>query len=91
MFYGDFWCNEDPQTFLTSLPELTEAEKCYRFYLHCHSGWDAEEWYEEFENSSPEILTSWATLGKHFRIKWLNANPNILLGTPETKTYHSDI
>src|ERR1700736_3278253 len=92
MFYGDFRPNKDPQNFLThfetflaTIPELTESEKCDRFYLHCHSGWDAEEWYEEFENSSPEVLTSWTTLCKRFRIKWLDANPNILLEIPETK------
>src|SRR6202047_4685827 len=92
MFYGDFRNGEDAQTFLahfeaflTTLPAPTESEKCYRFYLHCHSGWDSEEWYKEFENSSPEVLTSWTTLRKHFHIKWLDANPNILLEIPETK------
>ena len=48
-------------------------------------GWDAEEWYEDFENSSPEVISSWSTLRKHFRIKWLGANPNVLLGITETK------
>ena len=91
MFYGDFRPNEDPQNFLThfetflaTIPELTESEKCDRFYLHCHSGWDAEEWYEIFENSSPEIIASWSTLRKHFHVKWLDANPNILLETSAT-------
>ena len=91
MFYGYFRPNEDPQNFLThfetflaTIPELTESEKCDRFYLHCHSGWDAEEWYENFENSSPEIIASWSTLRKHFHVKWLDANPNILLETSAT-------
>jgi len=86
MFHGDFRDGEDAQTFLThfeafltTLPTLTESEKCQRLYLHCHSGWDAEDWYEEFENSAPEILTSWVTLCKHFCVKWLGASLSTLL------------
>jgi len=92
MFYGDFQDGEDAQTFLThfeafltTLPTLTESEKCQRLYLHCHSGWDAEDWYEEFENSAPEILTSWVTLRKHFCVKWLGASPSTLLENSKTE------
>ena len=93
MFYGDFWPNEDVQAFLayfekdlTMWPlEPMESEKCQQFHNFLHSGWDAEEWYEEFENLAPEVLTSWATLHKHFCVKWLDASPNILLEIPEIR------
>ena len=60
-----------------------ESEKCQQFHNFLRSGWDAEEWYKEFENSVPEVLTLWATLHKHFCVKWLDASPNILLKIPE--------
>ena len=89
-FYGNFRPNEDARAFLayidTSLGEdlhAMEAEKCeiLTFYLPTYS--HAEEWYEKFENSAPEVLTLWTTLHKHFCIKWLGASPNILLEIPE--------
>ena len=49
-------------------------------YLYTNS--QAEEWYEELKDLASEALKSWATLCKHFRVKWLGANPNILLKVP---------
>ena len=62
----------------------TEAEKCeiLLFYLPTYS--HAEEWYENFENSAPEVLTLWTTLRKHFCIKWLGS-PSILLEIPKNE------
>jgi len=92
MFYGDFRKGDKPRTFLrqfeedlAELPHLSETEKCHRFYNYCRSGYDAEYWYEELERNSPKVLTSWFTLANHFRVKWLNASPNILLEIPKTK------
>ena len=87
MFYGDFRHTENPLTFLKMLeealeamPHLSESKKCEYFYLHCRSGFNAETWYE---NLAPPITTSWTTLVLHFRVKWLRANPKILLEVPE--------
>ena len=91
-FYGDLRPSEDARAFLvyidTSMaedPHATEAETCeiLSFYLPTYS--HAEEWYEKFENSVPEVLTSWTTLRKHFCIKWLGTSPNILLKIPKNK------
>jgi len=90
MFWGDFRKGDNPRTFLrgfeddlAELPHLSETEKCYRFYNYCRSGSDAEYWYEELERNSPKVLTSWFTLANHFRVKWLNASPNLLLEIPK--------
>ena len=66
--------------------EPMESEKCQQFHNFLCPGWDTEEWYKEFENSVLEVLTMWATLHKHFCVKWLNASPNILLEIPEIHT-----
>jgi hypothetical protein len=76
MFYGNY---------LAKLPHLSESEKCERFYLNCRSGFDAEDWYENLEQNSPAVTTSWPTLVLHFRVKWLQASPEILLEIPKTK------
>jgi hypothetical protein len=54
-------------------------------YNHCKSDSDAEDWYENLEKNSPEVVASWSTLVLHFRVKWLGASPNVLLKTTETK------
>jgi hypothetical protein len=80
MFYGDHRAGDNARTFLiqfeedlAELPQLSETEKCHHFYNYCHSGSDAEYWYEELERNSPIVLTSWFTLANHFRVKWLVA------------------
>jgi hypothetical protein len=90
MFYGDFRKGDNPRTFLrqfeedlAELPHLSETKKCYRFYNYCHSGSDAEYWYEELERNSPIVLTSWFTLANHFCVRWLNGSPNLLLEIPK--------
>ena len=87
MFYGDFRPTENPLTFLTLLeegladrPGLSDSKKCEYLYLNCRSGFEAEAWYE---NLAPSITTSWTTLVLHFHVKWLRANPKILLKVPE--------
>jgi hypothetical protein len=92
MFHGDYRYGEDPLAFITNfetalakLPHLSESEKCERFYNHCKSDSDAEDWYENLEKNSPEVVASWSTLVLHFRVKWLGASPNVLLETTETK------
>ena len=77
MFYSNFRFDEDAQAFLAYFEkDLTtwllgpmESKKYKQFHNFLHLGWDAEEWYEEFENSAPEVLTSWETLCKHFHVK----------------------
>jgi len=93
MFYGDYRYGEDPLAFLTDLetalaqlPHLSEPEKCERLYLRCRSGFDAEDWYENLEQNSPAVVTSWSTLVLHFRVKWLGASPNTLLEIPKPVT-----
>ena len=92
MFYGDRQRSENPRDFLyhfeehlASLPNPSESRKCEHFYLHCRSGFNAEEWYENFEKNSPSIITSWSTLCKHFCVKWLGASTDILLEIPKEK------
>jgi hypothetical protein len=92
MFYGDYRAGDNARTFLrrfegdlTDMPQLSETEKCHRFYNYCRSGSDAEYWYEELERNSPIVLTSWFTLANHFRVKWLRGSPNLLLESPEIK------
>ncbi|KIM89485.1 hypothetical protein PILCRDRAFT_2694 [Piloderma croceum F 1598] len=92
MFYGDYRRSKNPWDFLydfeehlASLPDLSESRKCEHFYLNCRSGFNAEEWYENFEQNSPSVITSWSTLRKHFCVKWLGASPTILLEIPNTK------
>ena len=92
MFYGDRRRSENPRDFLyhfeehlASLPNTSESRKCEHFYLHCRSGFNAEEWYENFEQNSPSIITSWSTLRKHFCVKWLGASTDILLEIPKEK------
>jgi len=92
MFYGDYRRSENPQAFLydfeehlATLPDVSESRKCEHFYLNCRSGFDAEEWYENFEQNSPSVITSWSTLRKHFCIKWLGASTDILLEIPKQK------
>jgi hypothetical protein len=92
LFYGDYRHSENPWDFLyhfeehlASLPDLLESKKCEHFYLHCRSGFNAEEWYENFEQNSPSIITSWSTLRKHFCIKWLGASTDLLLEIPKAK------
>ena len=92
MFYGDYRRSESPRDFLyhfeehlASIPDVSESRKCEHFYLHCRSSFNAEEWYENFEQNSPSVITSWSTLRKHFCVKWLGASPNILLEIPNTK------
>jgi len=92
MFYGDYRRSENPRAFLydfeehlATLPDVSESRKCEHFYLNCRSGFGAEEWYENFEQNSPSVITSWSTLRKHFCVKWLGASPNILLEIPNTK------
>ena len=62
-----------------------EAEKCQTLSIHLYMNLHNDNWYNEFENLAPKVLTSWATLHKHFRVKWLGANPNILLEIPKNK------
>ena len=64
---------------LTSLLDPSKSRKCEHFHLHCQSGFDAEEWYENFEQNTPSVITSWRTLCKHFCIKWVGPSTNILL------------
>jgi hypothetical protein len=97
MFYGDYRLGENPQTFLNNFEEglanllhLSESGKCQCFYNHCGLGFEAKEWYENLESDSPEVVTSWSTLCKHFRVKWLRANMNILLKIPENKISIND-
>ena len=60
MFYSDFQFDEDEQAFLayfekdltTWLLEPTESEKCEQFHNFLCLGWDAEQWYGEFEMAS---------------------------------------
>src|ERR1700692_2480136 len=92
MFYGDYRCSENPQAFLydfkehlATLPDVSESRKCEHFYLNCRSGFDAKEWYENFKQNSPSVITLWSTLRKHFCIKWLGASTNILLEIPKQK------
>jgi hypothetical protein len=91
-FYGDYRHSDDPlalltrlETTLANLPHLSESEKCHRLFLNCKADSDAEDWYENLENNSPEVVASWSTLVLHFRVKWLGASPNVLLETTETK------
>ena len=87
MFQGHFQPKKDARALLTyfkndltRLPVLlTEHEKCTHFSNYVYTNSYAEEWYEEFENSGPEILTLWMMLCKHFCVKWLGAPPSILL------------
>ena len=87
MFYNNFQPNEDRRAFLTYFEtdltmwplEPMESKKCQQFHNFLHLGWDAEDWYEEFENLALEVLTSWESLCKHFCVKWLGANLKILL------------
>jgi hypothetical protein len=92
MFYGDNRRGENPLEFLTNfeiglskLPHLSESAKCKRFYNHCKSDFDAEDWNENIEKNSPAVVTSWPTLVSHFRVKWLGAAPDTLLEIPITK------
>src|ERR1700729_4057150 len=92
MFYGDNRRSENPRDFLcdfeehlASLPDVSESRKCEHFSLHCRSGFYAEEWYENFEQNSPSVITSWSTLRKHFCVKWLGAAPDLLLEKPKAK------
>jgi hypothetical protein len=85
-FYGDNWHGENPQEFLTDfktalirLPHLSESAKCKRFYNHCKSDFDTEDWYENLEKNSPAAIASWSDLILHFRVKWLGAAPDTLL------------
>jgi hypothetical protein len=96
MFYGDCRRSENPRDFLyhfeehlASLPDPSESRKCEHFYLHCRSGFNAEEWYENFEQNSPSIITSWSTLRKHFCVKWLGASTDILPEIPKEKAVTS--
>ena len=89
MFYGDFHPTKNPLTFLTLLeegladqPHLSDSKKFEYLYLNCRSGFDAEAWYE---NLMPSITMSWAILVLHFHVKWLGANPKILLEVPEVQ------
>ena len=73
MFYGNNQRDENPLEFLTNfeaaltqLPHLSESVKCERFYNHCKSDFDAEDWYENLEKNSPAVVTSWPTLALHF-------------------------
>jgi len=93
MFYGDNRRGENPLEFLTNfetglsqLPHLSESAKCERFYNHCKSDSDAEDWYENIEKNSPAVVTSWPTLVLHFRVKWLGAAPETLLKVREPVT-----
>jgi hypothetical protein len=61
------------------MPDMSDSNKCYRFYLNCKADLDVEYWYEELESNSPMILTSWATFVKHFHVKWLGAPPSSVL------------
>src|ERR1700691_1164935 len=86
MFYGDNRCDENPLEFLTKfetglsqLPHLYESAKCKRFYNHCKSDFDAEDWYENIEKNSPAVVTSWPTLVSHLRVTSLGAAPDTLL------------
>ena len=92
MFYGDHQTGDNPQTFLRQFEEdlaellqLSETEKCYRFYNYCCSGSEAEYWYEELERNSPKVLTCWFTLANPFCGKWLRGSLTLLLETPEIK------
>jgi hypothetical protein len=92
IFYGDYRCSKNPQNFLydfeehlTSLPDLTESRKCEHFYLNCRLGFNAEEWYENFEQNSLSVIALWSTLRKHFCVKWLGASSDSLLKIPEGK------
>ena len=92
MFYGDYRRSENPQDFLyhfeehlASLPDLSESRKCEHFYLHCRSGFNAEEWYENFEQNSPSVIILWSTLRKHFCVKWLGASTDLLLEISKAK------
>ena len=92
MFYGDNRRSENPRDFLcdfeehlASLPDVSESRKCEHFSLHCRSGFYAEEWYENFKQNSPSVITSWSTLRKHFCVKWLGAAPDLLLEIPKAK------
>jgi hypothetical protein len=85
-FYGDNRHGENPLEFLTNfeaaltrLPHLSESAKCKRFYNHCKSDFDAEDWYENLEKNSPAAVALWSNLILHFRVKWLGASPNTLL------------
>jgi len=90
-FYGDNRRDENPLEFLmdfeaalTRLPHLSESAKCERFYNHCKSDFEAEDWYENLEKKSPAVVASWPILVLHFRVKWLGASPNTLLEIPKT-------
>jgi hypothetical protein len=92
MFYGNYQRSENPQAFLydfkehlATLPDVSESRKCKHFYLNCQSGFNAKEWYENFEQNSPSVITSWSTLHKHFCVKWLGASTDILLEIPKQK------
>ena len=92
IFYGDRRPNEDLRAFLTYLEtrfachtNYTEEEKSESLACHLGAGSIAERWYDKLEISTPEITNSWATLHKHFCVKWLGASPNILLNIPENE------
>ena len=50
-----------------------------RFYNHCKSDFDAEDWYENLEKNSPAAVASWSDLILHFWVKWLGATLDTLL------------
>jgi hypothetical protein len=63
MFHGDYRYGEDPLAFITNfetalakLPHLSESEKCERFYNHCKSDSDAEDWYENLKKKTHQKL-----------------------------------
>jgi hypothetical protein len=92
LFHGDGEHPENLSNFLqliedsfAGISDLSDSNKCYRFYLRCKSDFNAEYWYEELKSNSPTVLTLWSTFIKHFCVKWLRASTNSLLKTPETK------
>ena len=63
--------------------QITQEEKCESLACHLGVGSIAERWYDELEILTPEITNLWATLRKHFCVKWLGAPPSILLEVPQ--------
>lgn len=77
MFHGDGRANESPSDFLKLIqasfnnkPGITDEQKCERFFLHCKSDSDAEEWYEGLNQG---VIMDWSKLVKEFRVHWPKA------------------
>lgn len=76
-FYGDGRANENPQDFLKSIEasfyndrSITSEEKCKKLWLHCHAGFEAEDWYDKLEITDPTNTTDWPKLHAAFLVKW---------------------